>query len=67
MATIPHGYQMDSEPGCGGWVVQLGEFIVWPTSFDDGQIGSQQEAEKVAASLPGAKVLRVDIVLSKAA
>ena len=59
------GYKFIDSPGCGGWVVDVYGLIVWPEPREDGfiPIGTQADAERIAASIPGARAERVDGVL----
>lgn len=68
MATIPwENYDLDTTPGCGGWVVGHRGFIVWPTEKKDGVLvnATEDEARAHASGLLGATIHRVDIVLWK--
>lgn len=65
MATIPHSYELDSTPGCGGWIVVQGRMIVWPRHNRDRRapVATEAEALEAAKQWPGSTVHRVDLVL----
>lgn len=65
---IHEGSELDDQPGCGGWVVDLYGRIYWPWPDSTGRtpIGTQSEAELIAAAIPGAKAVRIDLVLRAA-